>query len=199
MTARCAGKLLVTEFNAADKETLEELLRWKTLSLEGLDASYNPTRFSVKGVSLSDFFAAITIESDGTLNLHQLMVAEEAAKQDEKTPARPPAAQGAVPSEPPITENVEIGGITLQGGTIKFTDKYIKPSYSANLTQIGGRVSSLSMKKDTAADVEVRGKLNDYVPLEITGKVNPWEEHYLGRSHCNHKKVRAQPPFSIFR
>jgi hypothetical protein len=75
--------------------------------------------------------------------------------------------------------NVEIGGITLQGGTIKFTDRYIKPSYSANLTQIGGRVSSLSMKKDTVAEVEVRGKFNDYVPLEITGKVNPWKEHFF--------------------
>ena len=63
MTARYTGKLLVTEFNATDKESLDELLRWKTLSLEGLDVSYNPTRFSVKGVSLSDFFAAITIES----------------------------------------------------------------------------------------------------------------------------------------
>ena len=178
MTARYTGKLLVTEFNATDKETLEELLRWKTLSLEGLNVSYNPTRFSVKGVSLSDFFAAITIESDGTLNLHQLMVEKE-TKQDEKTPAKPPVAKEAASHEPTMPENVEIGGITLQGGTIKFTDRYIKPSYSANLTQIGGRVSSLSMKKDTVAEVEVRGKFNDYVPLEITGKVNPWKEHFF--------------------
>ena len=88
MTARYTGKLLVTEFNAADKETLEELLRWKTLSLEGLDVSYNPSRFSVKGVSLSDFFAAITIEPDGALNLHQLMVAEEAAQTRRKNPSK---------------------------------------------------------------------------------------------------------------
>ncbi len=180
MTARYTGKLLVAEFNAADKETLEELLRWKTLSLESLDASYNPSRFSVKGISLSDFFAAITIEPDGALNLHQLMVAKEGApKQDEKTPPKTPAAKEAVSPEPTLPANVEIGGITLQGGTIKFTDRYIKPSYSANLTQIGGRVSSLSMKKDTAADVEVRGKFNDYVPLEIAGKVNPWKEHFF--------------------
>ena len=179
MTARYTGKLLVTEFNATDKESLDELLRWKTLSLEGLDVSYNPTRFSVKGVSLSDFFAAITIESDGTLNLHQLMVAEEAAKQEEETPAKTSSAKEGASHEPTMPANVEIGGITLQGGTIKFTDRYIKPSYSANLTQIGGRVSSLSMKKDTVAEVEVRGKFNDYVPLEITGKVNPWKEHFF--------------------
>jgi uncharacterized protein involved in outer membrane biogenesis len=197
MTARYTGKLLVAVFNAADKETLEELLRWKTLSLEGLDASYNPTRFNVKGVSLSDFFAAITIESDGTLNLHQFMV-EETAKQDEKTPAKPPAAKEAGSHEPTLPANVEIGGITLQGGTIKFTDRHIKPSYLANLTQIGGRVSSLSMKKDMAADVEVRGKFNDYVPLEIAGKVNPWKEHFFVDLTASFRNFELSPlsPYS---
>ena len=122
-------------------------------------------RFSVKGISLSDFFAAVTIDPDGALNLHQLMVAKEgAAKQDEKNPPKTPAAQGTASPEPTLPANVEIGGITLQGGTIKFTDKSIKPSYSANLTQIGGRVSSLSMKKDAAADVEVRGKVQRLCP-----------------------------------
>ena len=198
MTARYSGKLLVTEFNAADKDAMEELLRWKTLSLEGLDVYYNPMRFSVKGVSLSDFFAAITINSDGTLNLHQLMVAEEAAKQDEITSVKPPTTQETASHEPGMPDNVEIGGITLQGGTIKFTDKSVNPTYTANLTQIGGRVSSLSMKKDTVADVEVRGKFNDYVPLEITGKVNPWKEHFFVDLTASTKNFELGPlsPYS---
>jgi hypothetical protein len=178
--AKYTGKVLVTEMNAANKDDFEELLRWKALSLEGLDVNYNPLQFAVKGVSLSDFFAAITINSDGTLNLHQLMVAEqEPTKPEEKTIVKTTEAKGAAHTEPALPKNVAIGGITLQGGTIKFTDKSVKPTYTANLTQIGGRVSSLSMKKDTVADVEVRGKLNDYVPLEINGKVNPWKEHFF--------------------
>jgi uncharacterized protein involved in outer membrane biogenesis len=199
MTARYTGKLLVTEFNATDKEALDELLRWKTLSLEGLDVNYNPLQFAVKGVSLSDFFAAITINSDGTLNLHQLMVAEqESTRPDEKTLIRTTEGKGAADTEPALPKNVEIGGITLQGGTIKFTDKSIKPAYTANLTQIGGRVSSLSMKKDMVADVEVRGKLNDYVPLEITGKVNPWKEHFFVDLTASTKNFELGPlsPYS---
>jgi uncharacterized protein involved in outer membrane biogenesis len=180
INAQYRGKVLVTEMNAANKDDFEELLRWKTLSLEGLDVNYNPLQLAVKGVSLSDFFAAITINSDGSLNLHQLLVEEqEPTKSEEKTIIKTTEAKGADHTEPALPKNVEIGGITLQGGTIKFTDKSIKPTYTANLTQIGGRVSSLSMKKDAAAEVEVRGKLNDYVPLEITGKVNPWKEHFF--------------------
>ena len=110
VTARYTGKLLVADFAAADKEDFEELLRWQTLSMDNLDVGYNPMRFSVKGMSLSEFFAAITIEPDGTLNLHQLMVVEEGApKQDEKIPPRTPAAKEAVSPEPTLPANVEIG------------------------------------------------------------------------------------------
>jgi uncharacterized protein involved in outer membrane biogenesis len=199
INAKYTGKVLVTEMNAANKDDSEELLRWKTLSLEGLDVNYNPLQFAVKGVSLSDFFAAITINSDGTLNLHQLMVAEqESTRPDEKTLAKTTEGKGAADTEPALPKNVEIGGITLQGGTIKFTDKSVKPTYTANLTQIGGRVSSLSMKKDTVADVEVRGKLNDYVPLEITGKVNPWKEHFFVDLTASTKNFELGPlsPYS---
>jgi len=201
VTAKYTGKLLINQFHATNKEDYEELLRWQTLSFDNLDISFNPLRYNVKGISLSDFFAAIAIEPDGSLNLHHIMVEEEGAtKQNDKPPAKPSVTQTttAIPSDQTTPTNVEIGGITLQGGTIKFTDKSIKPNYSANLTQIGGRVSSLSTKKDTASDVEVRGKYNDYVPLEIVGKVNPWKENFYVDLTASFKNFELSPlsPYS---
>ena len=64
----------------------------------------------------------------------------------------------------------------MQGGIIDFTDRSLKPEYSSKLTEIGGRVSGLSSEETTMADVELRGKLDDYAPLEITGKINPLKE-----------------------
>jgi uncharacterized protein involved in outer membrane biogenesis len=207
VTVKYTGKLLINQFHAADKEDYEELLRWQTLSFDNLDISFNPLRYNVKGISLSDFFAAIAIEPDGSLNLHHIMVEEEGApKQHDKASAKASTTQKtaaiqsdtAIPSDQTTPTNVEIGGITLQDGTIKFTDKSIKPNYSANLTQIGGRVSSLSTKKDTASDVEVRGKYNDYVPLEIVGKVNPWKEHFYVDLTASFKNFELSPlsPYS---
>lgn len=201
VTAKYTGKLLINQFHAADKEDYEELLRWQTLSFDNLDVSFNPLRYNVKGISLSDFFAAIAIEPDGSLNLHHIMVEEEGAtKQNDKPTAKPSTTQTttAILSDQTTSTNVEIGGITLQGGTVKFIDKSIKPNYSANLTQIGGRVSSLSTKKDTASDVEVRGKYNDYVPLEIVGKVNPWKENFYVDLTASFKNFELSPlsPYS---
>ena len=63
--------------------------------------------------------------------------------------------------------------MTLQAGNINFTDLFIKPNYSANLTEIGGAITGLSSQLDTTADVDVRGRFAKTAPVSIKGKVNP--------------------------
>jgi hypothetical protein len=66
---------------------------------------------------------------------------------------------------------VRIGKIALQGGNVNFSDFFIKPNYSANLTGIGGGVTEMTPEK--AGDVELRGKIDNAAPVEILGRVNP--------------------------
>ncbi|OPY81731.1 MAG: AsmA family protein [Syntrophorhabdus sp. PtaU1.Bin153] len=173
LTARYSGKVLVTNFSSLDKNTSEDFAKWKTLALGPLDVGYNPTYARIKGVALADFYSAVVVNPDGTLSFSQIM--EEApAGEPGRAVSRgtvTPASKGTK-AEPPL--DIEIGKVTLQGGTIQFTDRLIKPSYSANLTEIGGRITGLSPRKGRRADVELRGKLDNYAPLEITGKINPW-------------------------
>jgi len=77
-----------------------------------------------------------------------------------------PAEQAPVPL-------ITIGKITLQGGDVNFTDLFIKPNYSADLTEIGGSVTGLSSALDTTADVDLRGRFAKTAPVEIKGKLNP--------------------------
>jgi hypothetical protein len=80
------------------------------------------------------------------------------------------------PKDKEPSKNIKIGQITLQGGKIDLSDKSVKPEFSMNLSEMGGRISGLSAAENTTADVELRAKLNDYAPLEITGKINPLRE-----------------------
>jgi hypothetical protein len=68
---------------------------------------------------------------------------------------------------------VTIGVVTLQGGTVSFSDRFIKPAFSATMVELGGRVSGLSSEADRTADMDLRGRLGSDAPLEISGKVNP--------------------------
>ena len=67
---------------------------------------------------------------------------------------------------------IKIDAVTLQGGTIRFRDESVTPNFSTKLDHIGGRISGLSSKANTTADIELRGILGT-APLEITGKINP--------------------------
>ncbi|RFC34141.1 MAG: protein of unknown function (DUF748) [Candidatus Nitrotoga sp. MKT] len=79
----------------------------------------------------------------------------------------------------PVTQNasvkplIRIGQITLQGGNIYFSDNFIKPNYSANLTGLTGSVSKVASDDPTPADLVMNGKIDDDAALGITGKINP--------------------------
>ena len=96
------------------------------------------------------------------------------------------------------SKNIKIGTITLQGGKIDFSDRSVKPEYSTRLSEIGGRISGLSSEETTIADVELRGKLNDYAPLEITGKINPLREDLYVDLKARFKDIDLSPttPYS---
>ncbi|CAH1905925.1 conserved hypothetical protein [Candidatus Nitrotoga sp. HW29] len=68
---------------------------------------------------------------------------------------------------------IRIGQTTLQGGNIYFSDNFIKPHYSANLTDLTGSVSKVESEDPTPADLVMNGKIDGDAALEITGKINP--------------------------
>jgi len=156
------GEASVNDFSSLDKAVGEEFLKFAALHFGGVEVGYNPTSVVLREISLTDFYSRIIVNPDGTLNV-QGIVTKEGAGQDNA--ASQPAATPAVP--------VRIDVVTLQGGAVNFSDKFIKPNYSAGLVEIGGRVSGLSSEESKLADIDLRGKLENSAPLEIVGKINP--------------------------
>jgi hypothetical protein len=164
------GEASVTGFSSMDKARGEEFLNFATLHFGGVEAGYNPTKVIIDEIALSDFYSRIIVNPDATLNV-QGIVAKEAEVQDNVS-AKPVPVSPDNAVEPPAVP-VRIETVTLQGGTILFSDQYVKPNYTANLVEIGGRVSGLSSEESRRADVELRGKLENSAPLQIRGKINP--------------------------
>ena len=99
----------------------------------------------------------------------------DAAATADSPRAAAPARPGA--SGPPAVVN--FGPIELASGRVFFSDRFIKPNYSANLTQLNGRLSAFSSAPAGSgaapqmADLELRGRAEESASLEITGKLNP--------------------------
>ena len=93
-----------------------------------------------------------------------------------EAPGASPAA-AASPAAPytgqPMNADIEISKTTLKGGKVDYTDNFIKPNYTANLTDMEGKVGAFGTKSTTPADVSLDGKINGSSPINIDGSINP--------------------------
>jgi uncharacterized protein involved in outer membrane biogenesis len=184
LQARFTGDANLAKFSAIEKVSADEVLKWESLAFQELSAAYNPLSIRARKVALADFFAHVIIQPSGRLNLQEITGGEGATlPAAAPTPAAPPTpskapggADAAPPAGPNPARDIQIEEVTLQGGQVQFQDRTLTPSYSAILTGIGGRVSGLSSTETSVADVELRAKMNNSAPLEITGKVNPLKQ-----------------------
>ncbi|SEK02743.1 MULTISPECIES: DUF748 domain-containing protein [unclassified Variovorax] len=98
-------------------------------------------------------------------------------------PARPaaaPAATAQASADTGPAPVINFGPMSLVNGKIDFTDLFVKPNYSADLSELTGKLSSFSSNppkgeggRPALADLELRGKAQQTAALEITGKLNP--------------------------
>ncbi len=171
------GTALLANFASVDKENGKDFLKWKSLFFDSINAGTNPLSVDIKGISLTDFYSRVAIDPDGTLNVQKIVGAEETAT---GSPSAPPAQQKqASATTGKEAQDISIGKITLQGGRVDFSDYTIKPHYSTQLKNIGGKISAISLQKNKTADVELRGKLGSDVPFEIVGKFNPSSDNFF--------------------
>ena len=199
--ADVAGDVTLEEFKANTLAPGEELLAWKTLNMRGLTVALTPakaTRVDVKETVLSDFFARVIILPDGRINLQDLMkpaspatpaarsapetIATDARQASANAPKdlKAAAVAAADASPPPI---INFGPVSLVNGKVQFSDRFVKPNYSADLSELTGKLSAFSSVAPRApdgspaapamADLELRGKAEGTASLEITGKLNP--------------------------
>jgi len=164
----------------------EPLLNWKALSVPGVDLQLKPgapMQLSLREISLADFFARLIVDAQGRL------VLQDIARRDDAAPAAaPPVASSASAPQAPASAAVaagpaaddpviEVGGIRLLNGHVAFSDRFVKPNYSADLTELSGSLGRFRSHHPQGtvqmADLDLRGRAEGTASLEIAGKVNP--------------------------
>jgi hypothetical protein len=67
---------------------------------------------------------------------------------------------------------ISIGRIEVSRGNVNFSDLFVRPNYSANLTAVAGTISALS--REQAGDVSLTARVNDNAPVEVKGRIHPF-------------------------
>ncbi len=170
------GDAALGDVRMLDKKTSDLFAGWKSLSVSQVKAAYDERGpdVDIGRIALSQFFARIFLDSSGQLNLGNIVAQENAPTQSltrADEPASAPVVAAAAPAVPPA--NLRFGEIVLSGGNVDYTDNFIKPNFSADLTGIEGRIGAFGTQSTEAAPVQLKARLNESGPVVIDGKVNP--------------------------
>jgi uncharacterized protein involved in outer membrane biogenesis len=196
------GNAALERVRVQDKLTNDDFLRWRTLSGSNVDVDVGGAtpRVHVDGLVLSSFYARVIVNADGRMNLSDVVGSSEqapvsvtraeggaapgtknpaAAAPKRPAPTRPPApaaaaAAAAVDATTPPAADVHVGGITLIDGQLNYTDNFIKPNYTADLTKLTGKVGAFGTAAGAPpAEVSVQAALDEDSPVAIDGTINP--------------------------
>jgi hypothetical protein len=166
------GDGAVEHLRTSQLEPAERLLDWKSLGLRGLQLDLKAgalSRLKVAETVLSDYYARIVIDPQGRINLQQLL-RQPAAKTATTTAPAAPTAQQA---------RLEFGPISFVNGQVDFADHFIRPNYSARLSELSGSLGGFSnqqLKPGQApelAALSLRGKVEGQASLAVEGQLNP--------------------------
>ncbi|GFE58882.1 DUF748 domain-containing protein [Geobacter sp. AOG1] len=168
-----AGTLGVRSFYCLDTVESEDLLKWESLQLDDIKGTITPFSLAIREVALNNVYSRIVVNKDGTLNLQNLTKKEAASTPPQTAVAPPPSMAPPSPAPATAERQVRIGAVTIQEGTLAFSDRHLPGGFATTFYHLGGRVSGLSSEENRFADVDLRGNLENQSPLQITGTLNP--------------------------
>jgi hypothetical protein len=168
----------INDFQAIEGDGTEELVRWKTLSVRGIEAATSPSlKLLVADLEWTDPVGSVIVAKDGTLNLSSLLASPKEARPPASAPAlavsfKNAGATSAAPG-PQSGTFIAIDRFQLQNAAFRFVDRSMEPEVKLSLNQLSGSIAGLSSANLARADVDLKGKVDGVAPVSIRGQINP--------------------------
>lgn len=156
------------------------LLAWKQMRWQQLHLDTRAQRVSIKQIELDEPWAQFRINPDGTNNFQKLVIehpAADAGQTEKKTngDTRKKTGQGKkTDADKPWLVTVDT--IRPRDGTLDFRDNSLPRPFQAKIGQFGGSVTGLSSQTEKSARVDLKGAVDGYAPVALTGTANPLAE-----------------------
>jgi uncharacterized protein involved in outer membrane biogenesis len=158
------------------------LLGWSALRLPGLQLRLAPgdaPRLSLGEAVLADLDTRLVITEQGRFNLTDVAAPPDA-------PTVPPGGFGPAPRReapapgPAAADtstrpalSLAVGGLVLDNGRINFTDRFVRPNYSAVLSGLQGRLGAFGTAQREPATLSLDGRIAGTGELTVRGQLNP--------------------------
>lgn len=195
-----AGNAHVNGLHTLDAVRQDDFVDWERLDILGIAYQQAPDRLDIAAIHAFKPYARVTIEADKTLNVSRVLTAPGGVPSAPSAPSASSADVVSVPAAPaaPVAgkrsargsakANANAGApapagaaasmplsikrIDLEDGTTTFTDLSVDPNFSAGIQNLDGSVTGLSSDPASRARIDLKGRVDAYSPVSISGEVN---------------------------
>jgi len=179
MRVNWKGAVETDNLDLADRVTGGDFMKWKRLGLDAMTVSLAGTKFSADlgNVVLNDFYGRVILNQQGRLNVMDLVAGPGGAggsiTQDTQTRGRAAPAN----SKPGAMPDIAVRSVKVKNGSMTYSDNFVRPNYTAELSSITGSVSAVSSTKPSPAQVKIAGKVYRTAPFSLEGTVQPFAKY----------------------
>ena len=156
------GKLGISQLNVTDSVAQEPLLAWGQLDIDlfELDVATRSVKLSI--VDFEQIYGRIKINEDRSMNLTALPVPKDpdSAETDVTIPGE---------NEP---WSVTIGGISVNDGSMDFSDFSLPLKFGTKVTALNGKISTIDTRSKEPASIRLEGQVDEYGLARIEGTMS---------------------------
>lgn len=156
----------VDQFQLLRLPARSQLVAWQRLDWQKLDINLEQQVLQLDRIELRNPEARFRINPDGSNNFQELLIPIHTA----------PPAKDAKPWQ------TQVAQIRLDGGQLDFRDNSLPRPFRARIGDFSGDIAGLSNAPTTSARIDLRGTVDGYAPVTLTGTAAP---------------LRAQPALNL--
>ena len=166
------GKTNIANLVTRDQVSNKDFVKWENLILSGIDVDLLANRYTVDSLLLNKPYARVTIRKDKTVNVKDIMIANNQAATS-KSATTPAVAKKTSSSKKPY---FRLNKAKIIDGASDFSDYSLILPFSAPIKGLNGGANGISSEQNSKITVALEGNAFELSPVKIKGSLSP----YLG-------------------
>jgi Domain of Unknown Function (DUF748) len=197
-----SGDTWLDDFHTVDGVMGEDLLKWDSLHVSGIDVNLNPETVAIKKIVVNNAYARLVVETNKTINLLNVLrltnTNAPATNEMKSVAKKSNPSTVAATNENTLLPKISVGTVTISNTVFNFTDRSLSPNVNLQIQRVGGTISGFSSEELQHADVNLHAAVDGVGPVAITGVINPFSGTLTNSIKISVKDVDLTPtgPYS---
>lgn len=160
------GGFAVQNLEITEEADNRSFLRWKSVSTNSLQLGLAPNRVHMDELRIEHPIGSLIIFEDRTMNVQRMLRPAATGT------TQPAHTAGSTEKSEPFP--VSVNRLSIADADLEFADLSLVPQFGTHVHTLSGVINGLSTDPDSAAQVELDGKVDDYGSARVRGALQPF-------------------------